>query len=147
MTKKLAEINIGLLKAPIDHPSTSEFADNLDRINRIAESSPGFIWRLKDESNNATSFNPYNNELIIINISVWQSAEHLKDFVFRSDHTNFLKRKKEWFEKLDPPYMAMWWIENDHMPDALEGKKRLDHLAAHGPSEYAFDFRTLPKFL
>jgi len=146
MNKLLAHINIGHLKAPIDHPSIEDFAGNLDRINLLTEESPGFVWRLKDEHNNATSFNPYNNELIIVNISVWRSLEALKQYAYHTEHMSFFKRRHEWFESTDKPHMCLWPIEDNIMPDANEGKKRLDHLWANGASSYAFDYKTITQY-
>jgi len=140
----LAQINIGRIRGTnIDDPIMKEFVDNLDRINSIAEKSKGFIWRLTDESNNATGFNPYDDERIIINISVWQDVDSLKGFVFHSDHVSFMKRRKEWFEKFDKAFVCMWWVEEDQMPTIEEAVTRLAHLQEHGSSEYAFDFRSV----
>lgn len=146
MNRLLAHINIGKLKAPIDDPMIADFANNLDKINAIAEAAPGFIWRLKDEGNNATSFNPYNNELIIVNISVWDSLEALKEYAYHTDHMAFFKRRHEWFTPLEKPHMCLWWTKPDEMPDENEGKKRLDHLWSNGPTQFAFDFRTYNQF-
>lgn len=146
MRKYLAQINIGYLKAPIDHPSIADFADNLNMINAIAENSKGFIWRLKDEDNNATSFNPYNNDRIIINMSVWKDLDHLRQFVYRSEHMQFFKRRKEWFEPMTTPHMALWLVDQGNFPDANEGKRRLDLLTANGPSSEAFDYKTIHQF-
>ncbi len=146
MNQLLAHINIGLLNAPIDDPMIADFADNLDKINAIAEAAPGFVWRLKDEDNNATSFNPYNNELIIVNISVWTNLEALKDYAYHTDHMAFFKRRHEWFLPLDKPHMCLWWTDSTEMPDADEGKNRLDHLWENGPSQFSFDFRTYNQF-
>lgn len=95
---QLAQINVARMKgASIDDPVMKEFVDNLDKINSLAESSKGFVWRLKDETNNATHLNPYSDEQVIINISVWETIEDLESFVYRSFHTDFLRRRKEWF--------------------------------------------------
>ena len=148
MPKFLAQINIARLKAPIDHPSIAGFTDNLDKINAIAEHSPGFIWRLKDDaSNNATAFNPYNDELVIINISVWKDMESLKGFVYHTEHVQFFMRRKEWFESMNEAHMAFWFVDEENMPDAIEGKKRLDHLHQHGSSDYAFDFKSYEQYV
>lgn len=146
MKKLLAQINIGEIIAPVDDPLIADFNNNLDKINALAESSPGFIWRLKDDNNNATSFNPYGDERVIVNISVWESAQALRDFAYHSEHVQFLKRRKEWFLPMDKPHMTLWWTNLDHLPDANEGKERLDHLWAKGPSTYSFDFRTIHQF-
>ena len=139
---QLAEINIARMKGVnILDPIMQEFVDNLDHINALAESSEGFIWRLKDDSNNATQLNPYNDEQVIVNISVWKDVESLSEFVYRTVHTDFLKRRSEWFQKFGQAYFAMWWIESNDYPTIEDAKNRLDHLQNHGPSLYAFNFR------
>ena len=141
---QLAQINVAKMKGVnIDDPIMKEFVDNLDRINSIAEQSDGFVWRLTDESNNATSFNPYQNEQIIINISVWRDIDSLKQFVYNSDHASFIRRRKEWFTQFGKAFFCMWWIPEGQMPTLDNATERLDHLQANGPSEYAFDFRTI----
>jgi len=139
---QLAEINVAKMKGVnIDDPIMKEFVDNLDLINELAENSDGFIWRLKDEDDNATSFNPYNDEQIIINVSVWQDIPSLEQYVFKTFHTEFLKRRKEWFKSYGKAYTAMWWIKAGDYPDVKEAVKRLDHLQVKGASPYTFNFK------
>ena len=96
----LAQLNVGRLRAPIDDPIIAEFKDALDRINALADRSPGFVWRLQTEEGNATALHPIDDdELVAINMSVWESIEALADYVYRSDHTAFLRRRREWFER------------------------------------------------
>ena len=140
---QLAQINIARLKAPIDHPSIADFTNNLDLINSIAEQSEGFVWRLKDDAtNNATTLNPYNDPLIIVNISVWKDLHSLKSFVYNTKHLQFFMRRKEWFESMKEAHMALWIIEDNIFPDAQEGKLRLDGLQKNGHSSYSFDFKS-----
>ncbi|MEQ9307516.1 MAG: DUF3291 domain-containing protein, partial [Marinoscillum sp.] len=88
----IAEINIARMRGVnIDDPIMKEFADNLDNINILADSSPGFVWRMKDDTNNATAFNPYNDEQIIVNVSVWSDIETLEAYTYKTVHTDFLK--------------------------------------------------------
>lgn len=125
----------------IEDPVMQEFVDNLDRINTVAENSPGFVWRLKDESNNASSFNPYNDEQVIINLSVWTDIQALEQFTYKTVHTDFLKRRKEWFSKYGKAHFALWWIETGNYPSLEEAVERLAYLQAHGATERAFTFR------
>lgn len=128
-TYQLAEINIARIKGvTIADPIMQEFVDNLDRINTLAESSPGFVWRLKDDNNNATSINPYDDQQVIINISVWESIETLENYVFRTMHTDFLKRRREWFQAFGKAYFAMWWIPAGKFPTVEEAVAQLDDL-------------------
>ena len=139
---QLAQINVARMKGvSIDDPVMKEFVDNLDKINSLAESSKGFVWRLKDESNNATHLNPYSDEQVIINISIWETIEDLESFVYRSFHTDFLRRRKEWFHAYGKAYTAMWWIPAGQFPTVQEATERLDLLQRNGASENVFDFK------
>ncbi len=139
---QLAEINVAHMKGVnIDDPIMKEFVDNLDNVNELAERSKGFVWRLKDEDNDATSFNPYNNEQIIINVSVWDSVEDLGNYVFKTFHSDFLKRRKEWFHTYGKVHTAMWWIPAGQFPTVKEAVKKLDDLQKNGASQEVFNFR------
>jgi len=136
----LAQINIGKLKAPIDAPETAEFKNNLDRINALAESSPGFVWRLTGEGNNATDLVAFDDPLIITNLSVWESPSALGAFVYRSGHVEIMRRRAEWFEALEV-FMALWWVPAGHEPTVAEAVARLELLRRQGPGPEAFTFR------
>ncbi|RYF99077.1 MAG: DUF3291 domain-containing protein [Chitinophagaceae bacterium] len=139
---QLAEINIARIRGVnMDDPIMKEFRENLDLVNGIAESSAGFVWRLKDESNNATSINPYDDEQVIINISVWESIEQMEQFMYKTLHADFLRRRKEWFQKFGKVYMAMWWIEAGKFPTEGEAVAKLDELQRNGASQSVFGFR------
>jgi hypothetical protein len=137
----LAQLNIGRLRAPIDSPEIAEFKNALDSINALAESSPGFVWRLKDDvQNNATSLAWTDDPLLIPNLSVWASVEELSDFVYHTAHTPFLRRRREWFEKTEV-FMVLWWVPVGHIPTVPEALERLEQLKQHGPGPGAFTFR------
>ncbi len=141
-TYQLAEINIARMKGvDINDPIMKEFVENLDAVNQIAEKSEGFVWRLKDENNNATSLNPYDDEQIIINVSVWKSMETLEEFMYRTFHAEFLKRRKDWFTSFGKAHTAMWWIPAGHLPTLEEAVGKLDLLQKNGASQDSFDFR------
>jgi hypothetical protein len=139
---ELAQINVGRLRAPVDDPLVAEFMAALDPINALADASAGFRWRLQTEDGNATAVRPYEDDSILINMSVWESVEVLGDYVYRSDHTAFLRRRREWFERLVDAAFALWWVPAGHRPGVDEGIARLDHLRTHGPTAFAFTFRT-----
>lgn len=141
MKHHLAQVNIAKMLGPIDTPVMADFVANLDRINALAESSPGFVWRLKDEGNNATSFKVYDDALIIINLSVWKSIDELVAYVYRSDHAAIFRRRQEWFEKMTRPHTTMWYVPQGSVPSVEEAVERLDHLQAHGETPYAFSFK------
>lgn len=140
---QLAQVNIAKLKYPIDSPELKGFVDNLDPINALAEQNPGFVWRLKDdETDNATSFTAFDDPNTIVNMSVWKSADDLKNFMFRTHHKDFLKRKKEWFEPMSEANYVLWWINPGEIPTVEEGIARLVHLREHGETPYAFSFKS-----
>ncbi|QFU25372.1 DUF3291 domain-containing protein [Shewanella eurypsychrophilus] len=138
---QLAQLNIARTKAAMDEPLMKEFVDNLEPINAIAESSQGFVWRLQDESGDATSIQAFEDPSLIVNISVWESVESLKAFIFKTHHIDFLKRKSEWFDKLDDANYVLWWVPEGHQPSVEEAKERLMHLRDQGESAYAFSFK------
>ena len=135
----LAQLNIAHLKAPLDSPVLSDFVANLDLINALAEASPGFVWRLKDDGGNATAIRPFGDDYIV-NLSVWTDVESLRTFVYESAHIEILKRKKEWFQRMQRAYSVLWWIPAGTTPDATEAKARLGLLDQHGPTNEAFTF-------
>ena len=139
----LAQINVGRLLYPIADPRIADFVNNLDAINALAEASPGFVWRLKDENNNATSITAYEDPSILMNMSVWESPEALYDYVYKTMHRRFVQRRKEWFELFGAQYVALWWVDVGHAPTPNEGQRRLAHLERYGPTQYAFTFRKL----
>jgi hypothetical protein len=137
---QLAQLNVGLAKGPMDGPVMAGFAAELDRINALADSAPGFVWRLQTEDGDATAIRPYEDERMMVNMSVWESIEQLRRFVYTTGHTGVMRQRKLWFEKLDT-YVVLWWVPAGHEPTIDEAKERLGHLADHGPSPYAFTFR------
>ena len=140
-THHLAQVNVGRLRAPIDAPETADFVSQLDPINALADGTPGFVWRLQDESGNATSILTTPDPMFIINLSVWESLEALSKFVYRSEHKDVLRRRREWFEKPVEAIVVLWWVPAGHVPSTDEALERLDHLREHGPTGEAFTFR------
>ena len=139
----LAQANIGRLRAPIDSPVMEGFRTQLDPINALADRSPGFVWRLKTEDGNATAIRPYaDDDLMAINMSVWESLESLQQFVYKSDHVAPLRDRKQWFAPVDGPILVLWWIAAGQIPTVADARDRLAHLEAHGPTPHAFTFRT-----
>ena len=138
---ELAEINIARLRAPIDAPEISAFVEALDPINALAEQQPGFVWRFQTEDGNATAERPFDDDFIIVNMSVWTSIDALADYVYRSDHITFLRRRREWFSAMLEVHVVLWWVAAGHRPSVAEGVARLAHLEANGPTPHAFTFR------
>src|SRR5262245_15631088 len=123
----LAQINIARMLAPIDDPIMAEFVAQLAPVNALADGSPGFVWRLQSESGDATSIKVYEEDMIIVNLTVWESIEALREFVFKGAHHAVLRDRKRWFEKFDGPYTALWWVPAGHLPSTEEGKERLEY--------------------
>jgi hypothetical protein len=139
----LAQVNISRLLAPIDSPLLADFVSQLDEVNAIADAAPGFVWRLKSEDNNATAIRIFDDNEIIVNMSVWESAESLAGFVFRnSNHLGVLRRRREWFAAPTEAMVALWWIPAGTIPTVADAEDRLRHLRRHGPTADAFTFRT-----
>lgn len=135
----LAQLNIAYAKAPIDSDIMIDFVTQLDAVNEAAESAPGFVWRLKDdESNNATGFNAFDDENMLINISVWTTVEALKKYLYEGLHLQVFKDKHRWFEKMDSHNLVLWWIKADSLPTIDAALERLSYLNTNGPSEHAF---------
>jgi heme-degrading monooxygenase HmoA len=145
MSYHLAEINIAKFRLPMDHPDNVDFVQSLDRVNAIAESQPGFVWRLVGSGNSALDVQTYDDPNIIVNMSVWNDMESLANFAYRNaDHREIMRRRREWFDKIDF-HLALWWIPVGHIPTITEGKARLELLAERGPTPQAFLFgRPLP---
>jgi hypothetical protein len=137
----LAQINVGRLVGPPDDPRVRPFMDALDRVNALADSSPGFVWRLQSDSGNATDMQPTADPLFIVNMSVWQDADALFDFVYRSAHTPEMARRREYFARFDGAYQALWWVPAGHVPTIDEGLSRLWRLDRYGPTAHAFTFK------
>src|SRR6201988_828890 len=140
--KHLAQLNIGRLRYPTDDPRMADFMNNLDFVNGIAERTPGFVWRLKDESNNATAIRPFADPDTAVNLSVWESMAALERFVWQTVHKRFYGRRQEWFEHFEGPSYVLWWVPVGHRPSVEEAVARIEHLKQHGPSDHAFDWQT-----
>jgi hypothetical protein len=139
----LAQLNIGRMLGPIDSPVMAEFVAQLDEINALAERSPGFVWRLVGAGNDATSLRPFDDDLIIVNMSVWQDVASLKAYVYRSDHARVMRDRRRWFEKMRDAFVVLWWIPEGHIPTIHEAKERLMHLREHGETPHAFTFHAV----
>lgn len=137
----IAQINIGRAVGALDGPIMAEFMQNLEPINALAEQTAGFVWRLQADDGNATSIRVFEDESILINMSVWESVEALREFTYFSQHTDFLRRRHEWFERMGTPIMVLWWVPAGHIPSAEEAKERLSMLEKHGPTPLAFTFK------
>ena len=137
---QLAQLNIAAMNTSLEAPEMADFVDNLERINQLAEESPGFVWRLQTEEGDATALRPFGEDTLV-NLSVWRDVESLREYVFKSQHAEFLRRRNEWFAKSEGPYVVLWWVPAGHQPDELEAGRRLTQLREEGPGPEAFSFR------
>jgi len=137
---QLAQLNIARLSAPIDSPQLSDFVDNIDRINCLAESSAGFVQRVPIASDDPEAHALFGPDYVV-NLSVWQDANALYDFVYRHEHLQILRRKQEWFQSVNEAHMVLWWVPSSHCPDLVEASERLATLRKLGPHPEAFTFR------
>ena len=137
---ELAQLNIANLAAPLDTPRLSDFVDNLERINALAEQSPGFVWRLQTDDGDATSIRPFGASYIV-NLSVWKDIDSLHAYVYRSAHAKLLSRRKEWFLPLRDQSSVLWWVPTGHLPTVAEAQQKLRLLQTSGASPQAFTFK------
>ncbi len=136
----LAQLNIARMKYSLELPEMSDFVANLDRINALAESSPGFVWRLQAEDGDATSIKFFGPD-ILVNMSVWTDVELLHNYIYRTAHTKIMSRRKEWFQRIDDAYTVLWWIPKGSIPTLDEAKEKLLRLKNYGPTAEAFTFK------
>jgi hypothetical protein len=136
----VAQVNIALPKAPVDSPLLADFAALLAPVNAIADRAPGFVWRLQTEDGDATAIRGFGDDRVIVNMSVWESIEALWAFVYDGGHLGVMRRRREWFERIEM-HMALWWLPAGELPGVAEAERRLDHLRRHGPTAFAFTFK------
>ena len=141
-THHLAQCNIGRALGPVDSPVLAGFVAALEPINQIADQAPGFVWRLQTDDGDATSIRVFDDDLLLINMSVWESIDTLAEFVYRSAHRDVMRGRNQWFEKMAEAYLVLWWIPAGTIPTTSDAKARLDVLRANGPSPEAFTFRS-----
>lgn len=140
MQYHLAQVNVGQTLGETDDPVMAEFMAALDKINALADESPGFVWRLQSDDGNATDFRPYEDPNVLINISVWESVEALHAYTYKTVHAEYIKRRKEWFHLFGKPHMCLWWVPAGHTPTIEEAITKLNYLTEHGPTPEAFTF-------
>jgi hypothetical protein len=137
----LAQVNIATLRALLDGPELAGFVAQLEPINALADRSPGFVWRLQTEDGDATAIRPYEDDRVMVNLSVWASFEALRTFVYATRHLEVMRHRRQWFSRMADPYLALWWVPAGAIPIVAEAKERLELLARQGPTAGAFTFR------
>jgi len=139
MTYFLAQLNIAHMIAPLEDPIMRDFVNNLNRINALADRSPGFIWRLQDGTGNVSSIRTFGDDMVV-NMSVWESVEALRNYAFQTAHVKIMRRKKEWFVKMEEEHAVLWWVPDGHIPSTKQASEKLQLLRRMGPSSEAFTF-------
>jgi hypothetical protein len=139
----LAQVNIARMNAPLDSAEMADFVARIAEINALADTSPGFVWRLATEQGDATYVRPYDDDRILFNMSVWRSVDDLRSYVYSSAHTEVMRRRHRWFAKFEGATLALWWVPAGHVPSIDEAKSRLVRLDREGPSPAAFTFKQL----
>lgn len=137
----LAQINIAHMLSPLDDPIMADFVNNIDRINALAEGAPGFVWRLQTDEGDATAIRVFDNNMLIVNMSVWQSVEALFDYTYKSGHVEVFRRRQEWFSKLGSHHLAMWWVPSNRLPTIEDARDKLAYMDKHGITPLAFTFK------
>jgi hypothetical protein len=137
----LAQLNVARLAHPLDHPSLEPFVTSLDAVNAVADAAPGFVWRLQEESGNATDLRPWGDDMIV-NLSVWTDVESLRSYVYGAEHADVLRQRRAFFTPMDGPTLVLWWVDAGHEPTLVEARERLDRLESDGPTPYAFTLRS-----
>lgn len=137
---ELAQLNIATMKQPLESPAMAGFVANLDRINALAEASPGFVWRLQTDGGDATALRPLG-ENMLINLSVWQDVASLAGYVYRSAHVEIMRQRKQWFERMVEAYFVLWWVKKGRRPDIAEALEKLALLRTQGSTQEAFTFQ------
>jgi hypothetical protein len=140
---QIAQVNIGRIRAELDDPIMAGFVNRLEEINALADASPGFVWRLQTNEGNATYFRPYGDERTLLNMSVWRDVDSLRHYVYQTAHRELLRQRHAWFEKFEGSYTALWWVPAGHIPGIDEAKRRIAHLDTHGPTQFAFTFKSV----
>jgi hypothetical protein len=130
---QIAQANVALMRAPLDHPSMSGFIEGLAEVNRLADAAPGFVWRYQTEAGDATAVRVFDDQRILLNLSVWESTEALRDFAYSGAHLEYYRSRADWFEPLGKSPHVMWWVATGERPTPEEGRRRLERLWREGP--------------
>ena len=148
MAFELAQVNIARLRDPLDSDELADFVALLDPVNASADRADGFVWRLQGDDGNATSVSAFEWDRgdscgVIVNMSVWRGVDELKAWMYGDLHRSVLRRRHEWFQRVSEATVALWWVAEGHRPTTVEAEERVRHLRTHGPTDVAFDLRSI----
>lgn len=140
MKYHLAQINIAQGKDAIESKTMKGFVDRLDEINTYADQADGFVWRLQSEEGDATSIQAFDDPNLLVNMSVWEDIESLKNFVYKTFHVELIQNRDAWFDKIVNVHQTLWWIPQGTIPTIIEAKEKLEYLQELGSTQKAFTF-------
>ena len=141
MSWHLAQLNVARMRAPIDSETMAGFVARLDDVNAAADEAPGFVWRLQTDDGDATGIRAFPDDMLLVNLSVWESPEALRSYVYGEPHRAVMRKRAQWFERMEVAYLVLWWVPAGHVPSVEEAKARLETLRAHGAGPDAFTLR------
>lgn len=139
---QLAQCNVARLRAPLDSPLLADFVAGLEPVNALADAAPGFVWRLQTDQGDATAIRAFDDDMLLVNMSVWESVDALAEFTYRSAHRDVMRRRHAWFERAADAYLVLWWVPAGTVPTVGDARARLELLRQRGPSAEAFTFRS-----
>lgn len=134
----LAQLNIANAKASMDSSVMEGFVSRLDEIHALSDSADGFIWRWESGSADSSVVEVFGDPLLLVNLSLWESVETLKHFVYKTVHIELIRDREAWFDKMPEMHQAVWWVPAGHIPSVAEAKQKLDLLRREGPTDSAF---------
>ena len=134
----IAQMNWGRMLHSLSDPRMSEFSDALERVYKDAENHPGFRWRISDEAAAVQLEQLGFDDKVSATVSVWDSVDALRAYTYETEHGVFLRRAKEWFEKVEGPQLVIWPVEGLAMPTFAEAFARLERLRKEGPTDAAY---------
>lgn len=144
MKTHIAELNVAYRKYELNDPRFAGFVNNLERINALAERSPGFVWRLKDDTvGNATELQVGDDLTLIPNLSVWESVDDLERFTFGTVHAQIYKLREHWFKPMQERHFVMWHVPVGYQPTLEEAMAKLAQINADGPSDDVFGWEAM----
>ena len=140
---ELAQFNVARLRCSLEDPRVADFADAVDRVHSLAESSEGFVWRLSETPANPTDNQMFGDPLTFVTLSVWRDLDTLKRFAWHTEHLDYYQRRNQWFDSITEPHLVMWWVREGHRPGLTEARSRLRFLENKGSNRHAFDWDAL----
>lgn len=133
-------MNIAQARDTMESETMKGFVDRLDEINTLADTAVGFVWRLHTEDGDATTIQAFDDPMLIVNMSVWEDIDSLKNYVYKSVHVELIQDRDAWFSKIKHAHQVLWWVPAGHVPTVQEGQERLELLQKNGSNQDAFTF-------